>query len=72
MLANGLRPRSGEGAHRIVLDYAHAELGDTVSDDDSKRRGRFAKTAPSPNTATSPHAGSTATTSAPRPTSPSG
>ncbi len=34
MLANGLRPRGGEGAHRIVLDYARHQLAGVVSDDD--------------------------------------
>lgn len=34
MLGNGLRPRGGEGAHRIVLDYAAAQLGDIVSEND--------------------------------------
>jgi hypothetical protein len=34
MLANGLRPRGGEGAHRIVLDYARTQLGDLLDEDD--------------------------------------
>lgn len=34
MLANGLRPRGGEGAHRIALDYAMHELGALISDED--------------------------------------
>ncbi|MDP9441818.1 MAG: HEPN domain-containing protein [Actinomycetota bacterium] len=34
MLANGLRPRGGEGAHRIVLEYARAQLGDVINEDD--------------------------------------
>ncbi len=34
MLANGLRPRGGEGAHRMVLEYARTQLGDVISDDD--------------------------------------
>jgi hypothetical protein len=34
MAAVGLRPRSGEGAHRIVLDYAREELGDFIGSDD--------------------------------------
>lgn len=34
MLVNGLRPRGGEGAHRIVLDYARTQLGSLISQDD--------------------------------------
>lgn len=34
MLANGLRPRGGEGAHRIVLDYARTQLGGLISEHD--------------------------------------
>jgi hypothetical protein len=34
MLANGLRARGGEGAHRIVLDYAHTQLADVINEDD--------------------------------------
>ncbi len=34
MPAKGLRPRGGEGAHRIVLDYARHALGGCISDDD--------------------------------------
>lgn len=34
MRAAGYRPRSGEGAHRIVLDYAHHLLGGVVEQDD--------------------------------------
>lgn len=34
MAANGLRPRGGEGAHRIVLDYARHQLGDAITEDD--------------------------------------
>jgi hypothetical protein len=34
MLANGLRPHGGEGAHRIVLEYARTQLGDLISEDD--------------------------------------
>jgi hypothetical protein len=34
MVAVGLRPRGGEGAHRIVLDYAREELGDFIHSDD--------------------------------------
>lgn len=34
MLANGLRPRGGEGAHRIALDYARAQLGDVINESD--------------------------------------
>ena len=34
MLAAGLRPRGGEGAHRIVLAYARHVLGNVVAADD--------------------------------------
>ena len=34
MLATGLRPRAGEGAHRIVLIYARHVLGNVVTEDD--------------------------------------
>jgi len=34
MLANGLRPRGGEGSHRIVLEYARTQLGDVIDEDD--------------------------------------
>ena len=34
MAAAGLRPRGGEGAHRIVLDYARHQLADVISTDD--------------------------------------
>lgn len=34
MLANGLRPRGGEGAHRIVLDYARTQLGGLIGEGD--------------------------------------
>lgn len=34
MLATGLRPRAGEGAHRIVLLYARHVLGNVVTEDD--------------------------------------
>lgn len=34
MLANGLRPRGGEGAHRIVLDYARTQLVDVINETD--------------------------------------
>lgn len=34
MLANGLRPRGGEGAHRIVLEYARTQLGGMLNEDD--------------------------------------
>ena len=34
MLANGMRPRGGEDAHRIVLDYAHTQLGDLINEED--------------------------------------
>lgn len=33
MAARGLRPRGGEGAHRIVLDYARHELTAALSPD---------------------------------------
>jgi hypothetical protein len=31
MLANGLRPRGGDGAHRIVLEYARNELATVIA-----------------------------------------
>lgn len=34
MLANGLRPHGGEGAHRIVLDYARTQLAAVINEDD--------------------------------------
>lgn len=34
MAAAGLRARGGEGAHRIVLDYARHQLGDVVTMND--------------------------------------
>lgn len=34
MLATGLRPRAGEGAHRIVLLYARHVLGNVITEDD--------------------------------------
>jgi hypothetical protein len=34
MLANGLPPRGGEGAHRIVLEYARHELSAVITADD--------------------------------------
>ena len=34
MTAAGLRPRGGEGAHRIVLDYARHQLQNIISADD--------------------------------------
>ena len=34
MTAKGLRPRGGEGAHRIVLDYARHELTPVVASED--------------------------------------
>jgi hypothetical protein len=34
MLASGLRPRAGEGAHRIVLLHARHVLGNVVTEDD--------------------------------------
>jgi DNA replicative helicase MCM subunit Mcm2 (Cdc46/Mcm family) len=34
MAAVGVRPRGGEGAHRIVLDYARHRLADVITADD--------------------------------------
>jgi HEPN domain len=34
MAATGLRARSGDGAHRIVLDYARNQLADVLSNED--------------------------------------
>lgn len=34
MAAVGLRVRSGEGAHRITLEYARHELADVIANDD--------------------------------------
>src|SRR6266699_1668046 len=34
MAVAGLRPRSGEGAHRLVLEYARHELADVIPADD--------------------------------------
>ena len=34
MAASGLRPRGGEGAHRIVLDYARHQLSGVLAEDD--------------------------------------
>jgi len=34
MAAQGIRPRGGEGAHRIVLEYARRRLGDLITGDD--------------------------------------
>jgi hypothetical protein len=34
MNASGYRPHSGEGAHRIVLDYARHELAGVLTDED--------------------------------------
>jgi hypothetical protein len=34
MAAAGLRPRGGEGAHRIVLDYARHQLSDVTTVED--------------------------------------
>ena len=34
MRAAGYRPRSGEGAHRIVLDYARHQLAEVIEADD--------------------------------------
>lgn len=34
MAAAGFRPRSGEGAHRIVLQYAHHRLADVITAED--------------------------------------
>lgn len=45
MAALGYRPRAGEGAHRIVIDYARHQLAgvltaDQISDADAIRRDR--------------------------------
>jgi hypothetical protein len=45
MAAAGYRPRAGDGAHRIVLDYARFQLGsvvpaDVLDDADAIRRDR--------------------------------
>lgn len=45
MAARGYRPRAGEGAHRIVLDYARHQLAevltaDQIDDADAIRRDR--------------------------------
>lgn len=34
MVAGGYRPRKGEGAHRIVLEYARVVLADVLTEDD--------------------------------------
>ena len=34
MAAAGLRPRSGEGTHRLVLEYARQRLADVITTDD--------------------------------------
>jgi hypothetical protein len=34
MVANGLRPRGGEGAHRVVLSYARHVLAGVISSED--------------------------------------
>ena len=34
MVANGCRPKSGDGAHRVVLEYGEHELADVVEADD--------------------------------------
>lgn len=34
LAATGLRARGGEGAHRIVIDYARHRLGNVLSQDD--------------------------------------
>lgn len=34
MAANGLRARSGEGAHRVTLDYARSQLADVITEED--------------------------------------
>jgi hypothetical protein len=34
MLANGLRPRGGDGAHRIVLEYARHKLSAVITAED--------------------------------------
>ena len=33
MDANGVRTRSGEGSHRVRVDYAHQEMSGLISDD---------------------------------------
>ncbi len=45
MAAAGLRPRGGEGAHRLVLDYARHQLSEVIAahdlaDADDIRRDR--------------------------------
>jgi hypothetical protein len=45
MAALGHRPRAGEGAHRIVFDYARHRLdgvltADQIKDADARRRDR--------------------------------
>lgn len=72
MAAAGLRPRGGEGAHRIVLDYARHQLSDVISTDDLSEPQRSEKTAPWPSTATSRSDSSTPTMSVPQQTSPIG
>jgi hypothetical protein len=34
MVATGYRPKRGEGAHRIVIDYARHVLADAITEDD--------------------------------------
>jgi hypothetical protein len=34
MVANGVRPKSGDGAHRIVLEYCRHELAAVISSED--------------------------------------
>jgi len=34
MAANGVRPRGGDGAHRVVLAYARSQLAEVISEDD--------------------------------------
>ena len=43
LAASGLRPRSGEGAHRIVLTYAAACLADEVAEDDLEEADNIRK-----------------------------
>lgn len=40
MAASGLRPRAGDGAHRLVLDYARHEIAGLVRSRRSRRGGR--------------------------------
>lgn len=46
MAAAGLRPRGGEGAHRIVLDYARHQLAEVISTDDLAEAAAIRKDRP--------------------------